>query len=230
MTKIELRLLSSMATRDLLAELAAVYSRQSSQALSAAAGGGVDVAARVRADEPLDIVVLGKSVVDQLTVEAKLLTGSRVDLVQSGVAVAVRNGAARFDISSESAVEQAVRAAKSLGYSTGPSGLYLEKLFERWGISQLVKGKLVVPPPGVPVGSLIASGQCELGFQQLSELMNLPGIDLLGPLPSSIQLMTTFSGGIAATSRSVEAAQAALAFLASPATAAAKRQHGMEPA
>jgi molybdate transport system substrate-binding protein len=195
-----LKLLSSMATRELLAELAKGCERDLSQ-----------------------------SVVSEAA-EGRLLTGSRVDLVKSGIGVAVRTGARRFDISSENAVRDAVAAASTLSYSTGPSGIYLQQLFERWGILQTLQRRIVVPPPGVPVGSLVAKGQCELGFQQMSELINLAGIDVLGSLPDSIQMLTVFSAGISTTSQSPDAARRVLSYMASPATADLKRRLGMEPA
>ncbi|MGC3979755.1 MAG: substrate-binding domain-containing protein [Steroidobacteraceae bacterium] len=224
-----LKLLSSMATREILAELAAQYTRDTAQPLVTAAAGGVDVAKRVQAGEAVDIVVLADNAIDKLIAAGALLPG-RIDLVKSGVAIAVHADAVRCDISSEQAVKQAVLAAKTLSYSTGPSGVYLEKLFERWGILNDIRSKIVVPPPGVPVGSLVAKGESELGFQQLSELMNLSGITVLGPLPPDIQTITTFSGGIAATCQDKAAAQRVLQFLAAPSTADTKQRFGMEAA
>src|SRR5689334_15970652 len=127
MSATPLRVLSSMATRELLKELAARFQRATSNEVVTEAAGGVDVAKRVRAGEGADVVVLAKDVIDKLIAEGKLLTGSRVDLVISGVAIAVRAGARRPDISSEDAVKRAVLAAKSVSYSTGPSGTHLEK-------------------------------------------------------------------------------------------------------
>jgi molybdate transport system substrate-binding protein len=127
-------------------------------------------------------------------------------------------------------VKAAVESAGSLSYSTGPSGVYLEKLFERWGILEKVRPRIVVPPPGVPVGSLVADGRAALGFQQLSELMNLKGIVVLGPLPDSIQTMTVFSGGVCAASAQQESARKLLEFMSSAEVARLKREHGMEPA
>jgi molybdate transport system substrate-binding protein len=222
--------ISSMATKQLLADLLADYARVSSQPVTVESVGGVDAARRVQAGEAFDVIALASGAIGQLTEAGCIVAASRVDLVRSGVAIAVRAGAPRPDISSEDAVKRAVLAARSLSYSTGPSGVALAKLFDRWGIADEIKGRIVQAPPGVPVGSLVADGQVELGFQQLSELMNLKGIDLLGPLPDTIQIVTTFSAGVSATSAQADAARALLAFMASPATAETKRRNGMDAA
>jgi molybdate transport system substrate-binding protein len=225
-----LKLISSMATREVLTELASRFQRCSGRAVTSEAAGGVDVAKRVQGGEPMDVVVLAGNAIDKLTKEGRLLTGSRVDLVKSGIAVAVKAGTSRPDITTEEATKSAVLAAKTLSFSTGPSGAYLEKMFREWGIYETIHGRIVVPPPGIAVGSLVAKGTVELGFQQLSELMNLPGIDVVGPLPAAIQSITTFSGAIAAASDMSEAARALLDYMASPAASPVKQQHGMEPA
>ena len=227
MTPPTLRLISSMATRLLLSDLLASYA-DATVALESV--GGVDAAKRVAAGEAFDAVLLGSDAIDKLIAGGHVLADSRVDVVRSGVAVAVRSGAARPDIGSEDGVKAAVLAARTLGYSTGPSGVALARLFERWGIADAVNAKLVTPPPGTPVGALIATGEVELGFQQLSELMHLPGIDVLGPLPDAIQITTIFAGGVATASRQPDAVRALLAHLASPGTAATKRAHGMDAA
>ena len=230
MSATPLKLLSSMATREVLAALAADFERATGRAVHAEAAGGVDIANRVQAGESVDVVVLAANAIDTLIAAGRLLAGSRVDLVRSGVAIAVRAGAPRPDIASETAVKDAVAAARSLSYSTGPSGVYLEQLFERWGLLAAIRPRIVVPPPGVPVGTLVAQGKAELGFQQWSELMNVAGIDVLGPLPPAIQTITTFSGGVGAQSTHVEAARHLLAHMAAPAAADLKRRFGMEPA
>ena len=231
MTSPTLRIVSSMATKKLLTALIDAYQRaQPGAAVVLESVGGVDAARRVAAGEAFDGVVLGSDAVDQLITGGHVLAGSRVDVVRSGVAVAVRAGAARPDIGSETALKAAVLAARTLGYSTGPSGVALARLFERWGIAAQVNAKLVTPPPGTPVGQLIANGEVELGFQQLSELMHLPGINLIGPLPDAVQITTIFAGGVAAASAQADAVRALLAFLASPQTAEIKRANGMDAA
>jgi molybdate transport system substrate-binding protein len=223
-----LKLVSSMATRDVLAALIADYAQISGQNVSAEAAGGVDVAKRVQAGEPVDVVVLASTAIDKLIADARLLAGSRVDLIRSGIGVAVRSGAPEPPMTDEQAVRDLVLAADSLSYSTGPSGVYLESLFARWGILEELRARIVVPPPGKPVGSLVAEGFVALGFQQLSELLPLAGITVLGPLPPAIQHLTVFSGGIAQVSERPTDARAVLAFLASPAAAAVKERYGME--
>jgi molybdate transport system substrate-binding protein len=224
-----IRIISSMATKPLLADLARMFEAQAPEfTVSMESVGGVDAAKRVQAGEAFDCVVLASNAIDTLLTDAKLVAGSRVDLVHSGVAVAVPAGAACPDISSEEALKQAILKATTLGYSTGPSGVQLAKLFERWGIAEQIKDKIVQAKPGVPVGSLIAQGEVALGFQQLSEMMGVQGITVLGPLPDAVQITTTFSGGVSRTSTQVHAVQAMLAFWASPATAEIKRQHGMQ--
>jgi molybdate transport system substrate-binding protein len=229
MTARPLKLLSSMAAREVLAELIRAFTAQTGQAVAAEAAGGVEVAKRIQAGDDADVVVLSDGAIDKLIAAGKLRAG-RVDLVRSGVAIAVRRGANRPDISTEAAVQAAVSAASSISYSTGPSGVYLEKLFQRWGIFDAIEPRIVVPPPGIPVGSLVAGGQAALGFQQLSELLNVVDIDVLGPLPEAIQTITTFSAGINARCEQPQLAAQLLDFMCLPAATAVKQRYGMEPA
>jgi molybdate transport system substrate-binding protein len=226
--------ISSMATRQLLAELVSGFEKQAGYGAAIEAVGGVDAARRVMAGETFDVVVLASDAIDKLIAAGRLQAGSKIDLVRSGVAVAVRAGAPLPDISSEDAVKRAVLAARSISYSTGPSGVALAKLFERWGIADDIQGRMVQAPPGVPVGTLVARGEVELGFQQLSELLHVEGITVVGPLPPAIQIITTFSAGVhasvAAGSEQAERVHAMLDYMRSPQAAEAKQRQGMEPA
>jgi molybdate transport system substrate-binding protein len=121
-------------------------------------------------------------------------------------------------------------AASTIGYSTGPSGDHLIALFTKWGVNDVLKDHLVQARPGVPVASLVASGEAALGFQQFSELMNVAGVDVVGLLPKSIEGVTTFSAGVTRASARPDRALAILEFMVSPEVAALKKQHGMEPA
>ena len=222
-----------MATRAVLAELAAAWSAGSGVAVAIESVGGADAVRRVQAGEVFDVVLLASDAIDNLAAAGHVQPGSRVDLVRSAVAIAVRAGAAQPDVSSEAAVRQAVLAAPSLSYSTGPSGSYLMQLFERWGIAEQIRPRLVQAPPGVPVGTLVARGEVALGFQQLSEVMHLPGITVLGTLPPAIACITTFSGALPAAGKQgsqADAVRAMLAWMAGPEAADAKCRHGMEPA
>jgi molybdate transport system substrate-binding protein len=228
MARTALQLLSSMATRELLVDLATQYARASSQSVDARAAGGVDVARRVGAGEPVDVVVLASDAIDKLVAQGRLFEDSRTDLARSGIAVAVRNGARPPDIGSEQALRRAVEAAPRLGYSTGPSGVYIEKLFARWGLLETLRSRAVIAPPGVAVGSLLADGTVDLGFQQLSEFISLPGITVVGPLPAAVQSITTFSGAVAVACANLQSARELLAFLGSVATEATKLRHGLQ--
>jgi len=221
--------ISSMATRQLLAELTAAYARRHGQAVAIESVGGVEVAKRVQAGEAFDVVILASDAIAKLVAAGHLRADSVTDLVHSGVAMAVRCGASLPDIRSEDAVRAAVLAAPTLGYSTGPSGVALAQLFERWGIAEQIKERIVTAPPGVSVGSLVASGDVALGFQQRSELIHVPGIAIVGGLPGAIQITTTFAAAITTgCTRSAEV-RALLNFLASNDAAEAKRRQGMEP-
>ena len=223
-----LKLISSMATRQLLVELASAWQQVSSVEVTIESVGGVDAAKRVQAGEAFDGVVLASDAIDKLAAGGSVVAGSRVDLVNSSVAVAVKAGAPKPDISTEPALRSAIESASTIGYSTGPSGVALVRLFERWGIADALQSRIVQAPPGVPVGTLVARGEVALGFQQLSELMSLDGISVLGTLPEAVSITTIFSAGTCAVSSQGEALAGLLAFMASPDAAPFKRRHGMD--
>jgi molybdate transport system substrate-binding protein len=222
--------ISSMAMRQVLADLVDEYRQRSSVQVAIESVGGVDASRRIRDGEAFDFVVLASDALRQLADAARIDATSRVDLARSGVAMAVRAGSRAPDVGNEAAVRDAVLRARSIGYSTGPSGAHLVKLFEHWGIAATVAPRILQAPPGIPVATLVARGDVELGFQQLSELIHAAGIDVIGPLPPGIQMVTVFSAAVCTVSNRRAAARDLLAFFASPAADATKRRHGMDPA
>jgi molybdate transport system substrate-binding protein len=227
MTK-PLHMISSMATRQVLAELTAHYVAAGGTPVHVESVGGVDAARRVAAGEAFDSVVLAADAIDKLIAAGHVLAGSRVDLVHSPVAVAVRAGASVPALGNEEALRRAVLAAPTIGYSTGPSGTALLALFERWGLMDTLRARLIQAAPGVPVGTMVGDGRVALGFQQLAELMNLPGVTLAGLLPEPVAIVTTFSAGIARTSARVQELRDLHAHLAGAAVAGIKQRCGMQ--
>lgn len=224
-----LKLISSMAMRQVLSELAAAWQKTSDVEVSIESVGGVDAAKRVQAGETFDGVVLASDAIDILAAGGAVVAGSRVDLVLSSVAIAVKAGAPLPDTSTESALRSAIGAARTIGYSTGPSGTALVRLFERWGIAEAIKAKIVQAPPGVPVGTLVACGEVALGFQQLSELMHMEGITVVGTMPEAVAINTVFSAATCAASTQRETLARLYAFMTSTEADAVKQKHGMQP-
>lgn len=225
-----IRGLCSMATRGLLEELAALHTQRTGVPVAFEAVGGVDAARRVASGEDFDVVVLASNAIDTLAAAGRLDASGKADIVRSGVGVAVRAGAPKPDISTAQALRDAVLGADRIGYSTGPSGVALNTLFARWGLADTLQDRLVQAPPGVAVGTLVARGDASLGFQQMSELIDVEGIDLLGPLPPEVQIVTTFSAAPGIGWAQPAAVRALLGFMTSPDSAGPKRRHGMEPA
>ncbi len=187
----------------------------------------VEMMSRLKDGEVVDLAIMSASAIDELVKHGKLV--ARSDLATCGVAAAVRAGAAKPDISSADALKRAVLAAKSIVYSTGPSGIYLKDLFERWGITDQLKTKLHIVK-GEPAGAVVARGEAELAFQQMCELLPVAGLDIVGNLSADVQKITTFSTAVHVQAPHAEAAQALLVYLTAPAAAAAIRKAGMEPA
>ena len=187
------------------------------------------VPARLRRGEPIDVVIMVGYALGKLIDEGKVLPGSRADLARSAIGIAVRAGAPKPDISSVEALKRTLLAAKSIAYSDSASGVYIStEMFKRLGIADAVAGKSRMIP-AEPVGEVVARGEAEIGFQQISELKPVKGIDIVGPLPAEVQQYTVFSAGVVKGAREPEAAKALVSFLASPAAAAAVAESGMEP-
>ncbi|MBU3723927.1 MAG: ABC transporter substrate-binding protein [Burkholderiaceae bacterium] len=225
--------ISSMATRQVLAHLSDRWQAVSGQQIQITSVGGVDAAKRVQLGEHFDLVFLASDALAKLQAQGHIMSGTIKALMRSDVAVAVSRGRPLPDISTEAALKSAVLSADSIGYSTGPSGTALLALFERWGILQRIQVKLMQAPPGVPVAQMVANGQVALGFQQRSELLHVPGITIVGPLPSAVQIETIFSGAIAARCADPEhqlQARAVLEYMTSSQAKAAITEQGMSPA
>ena len=216
-----------MATRRVLADLAGDYELQTGARVEIRSMGGVEAAKLVRAGEATDIVVLASKVMTSLEAEGHIANGETRDFARSEIGIAVRAGLTPPSVANEQAVKRAVLDARKICYSTGPSGDHLKALCEKWGVPLT---RALVAPPGVPVATLVANGDADLGFQQLSELIDQPGIEIAGPLPPEIQAVTVFSAGISIVSQDPDGARALVAYLASAETGDAKRRHGMEPA
>ncbi|MDR7295544.1 MULTISPECIES: substrate-binding domain-containing protein [Roseateles] len=226
MPRAEITLLSSMATQPLLAALARAHEQAGGAAVRLESVGGVDAAKRVQAGEAFDVVVLADDALAALAAQG--LVHAPRPVADSRVAIAVRDGTPPPDVSSEAALRRCLLAARSIGYSTGPSGRALLQVFERWGLADTLKGRLVQARPGVPVGQLVAAGEAEIGFQQFSELQGLPGLTLLGGMPPGLEIVTTFAGAVGTRSAQPDEAQALLDFLTQAGTAALKRAHDMD--
>lgn len=222
--------ISSMATRQLLADLSRSFEQAAQWQIEIESMGGVDAARIVRDGKEIDVIVLASNVMEKLEGEGWIVPGSRSDVARSGVAIAVRSGLPHPAIASEEDVKNAVLGAAKVSYSTGPSGDYLKRLFEKWNIADQISDRIVEAKPGVPVGELLARGDADLGFQQLSEFLDVAGIDVVGPLPADIQAITVFTAGVGTRSAHPDGAHAFVAHLVSPETKAAKEKLGMEAA
>jgi len=226
----EINVISTQATQEAYLELVAQFEKASGHKVTTLFNGTLNVQKRLAGGEPYDLIIMAGPAIDEQIQLGHALAGSRVDLAKSGTGLAVRKGAPKPDIGSVDALKKTLLTVKSIGYSTGPSGVYMLSVFERLGIADQVKGKLKQAPSGVFVGTLIANGDAEVGFQQIAELMHFAGIDYVGPLPGDLQRMTMFSAGIHSGAKQADAARALVKFLTAPPAAPVIRKHGLEPA
>jgi molybdate transport system substrate-binding protein len=226
----EITVLSSGAVREIVIELLPQFEKSSGHKLAITWSGTAKIKQQIGGGDAYDLVIVGVPEIESFIQAGKVRAGSRVDLVRSGVGVAVKAGAPKPDISSAAAIKNALLAAKSVAFSTGPSGVYTQRLFEKLGIAEQMKAKAKQTVSGTRVGQYIARGEADIGFQQISELIHEQGIDYLGPLPPDLQNITVYSSGILAVAKDAEASKALQAFLAAPAAAPVIRKNGMEPA
>jgi molybdate transport system substrate-binding protein len=230
----EIRVLCSGAFKAAFEQLAPAFESASGHKVHAAwgssvAGAQTSIPSRLERGEPVDVVIMAGEGLDRLIAAGRIAPGGRVDLVRSGIGVAVRSGAPRPDLSSTEAFTRALMAARSLAHSSSASGIYIKAMLQRLGVATAL-GDRIRQVEGEPVGRVVARGEAEIGFQQMSELLPVKGIDIVGPLPAELQHVTVFSAGLAAHAREPEAARSLVAYLKSPAAAPVIRQSGMEPA
>jgi molybdate transport system substrate-binding protein len=225
----EIRVLGSPGTRAPYTLLVPGFEAASGHRVTTTWGGVVGVTKRVADGESADVIMLPAPQIDELIRLGKLFGDTRVNVATSGVGIAIRAGAPKIDVSSSDAVRRALQNARTIAYSTGPSGVHIERLIARWGLTDQLRAKIVPPLPNVPIGEVVARGDAEIGFQQVSELLPVQGIDYLGPLPADIQETTVFCAAIHKAAEEVEAARALLKYLTAPEAAATIRKAGMEP-
>src|SRR5262252_4780807 len=222
----EIRVLSTQATEEAYRELVPQFEKASGHKVTTLFTGTLDANKRLAAGETYDLLIMSLPSIEEHIKAGKVVAGSRVDLAKSGVGVGVKAGASKPDIGTTEALKKTVLAVKSIGYSTGPSGIYMIGVFQR---ADAIKPKLKQTPTGVFVGSIIANGEAEIGFQQVSELSHFAGVDYVGPLPAEIQQFTIFSSGIIAGTKEADAAKALVNFITAPAAGAVFKRIGMEP-
>jgi molybdate transport system substrate-binding protein len=224
----EIKLIAANAVRGAVVELVAAFEKESGHKVTMQWGGTTAIAKRVEGGEVVDIVLIGSEEIDRLIASGKLAAGSRADFAKSGVGVAIQTGLPKPDVSNVEGLKKAVLAAKSVAYSSGPSGYYIAELLKKLGISDQVKERVKQPASGVQVGEMIARGEAELGFQQISELIHVKGIDYLGPLPAEIQNITVYAAGLHAAAPAADAARSLVKFLGGPQADPALKKIGME--
>jgi molybdate transport system substrate-binding protein len=222
--------LSSLATREAYLELVPQFEAATSHKVATTWAGTVKIMKRMADGEVFDLVVSSSTSIGDLTRQNKIVASSATNLSKTGIGIGVRKGAPKPDVGTTDAFKRAMLNVKSVGLSTGPSGVYLEKLFERLGIADAVKPKIKQIPSGGTVAPLVASGEAEIGFQQISEIAHADGIDYVGPLPQDLQLISVFTAGVHTGAKHPGEAQALVKFLTTPAALTVMKKHGLEAA
>lgn len=231
-TAAEIKLLSAVALHPAVDALIPDFEKSSGHKVTVAYGTAGGVAERVQKGEPADLVISAAPRIDQLQKQGKVVAGDRHIIAKVGVGAFVRKGAAKPDISSADAFKRSMLAAKSIAYPDpaggGASGIYVASLLERLGIAGEMKPKTRLLPPTEALYGSVATGDVEIGFNQISEILAQPTVELAGPLPSAIQNYTQFAPGIVTGGSQADAAKALVAFLSSPPAQAVLKAKGFE--
>jgi molybdate transport system substrate-binding protein len=229
----DLNVYSTIAMRGALEELVPQFQKESGKTLALTWGTAAMLTKRIEAGEPADVAILTRANIDTLTKEEKIAPATAVTLAASNIAVAIKSGAHKPDISSADSLKQALLEAKSIAYSDpaagGASGVHFAAVLERLGIADAIKTKTKFPPAGGNAASLVATGEAELAIQQKPEIMNVAGVDVAGPLPSDLNKVTVFAAGIVANGKNTDAAKALLKFLQSSEAAKVFKAVGFDP-
>jgi molybdate transport system substrate-binding protein len=228
----EVKVLTSVALKSVLDELAPAFEKKTGDKLIIDYGLAADQKKRILDGERADLIILTRAMMEDLAKQNKLTADGLVNVAGTPVAVAARAGAPKPDISTAEAFKQALLSAKSIVYADpakgGLSGIVAARAIERLGIADQMKAKTILVP-GAQSGDVVAKGEAELGIAQASEIVPVAGAQLIGPLPGELGTMTRFTGGICAESQSVPAAKAVIEFLTSPDAAASFKPKGFEP-
>ncbi|MEI6301953.1 MAG: molybdate ABC transporter substrate-binding protein [Betaproteobacteria bacterium] len=226
----EIKVVSTQATEPAYLELVAQFEKLTGHKVASIFSGTLNVQKRLADGEPFDLIIMAGPAIDEQVKLGKAVAGSRVDFAKSGTGLAVKKGAPKPDISTVEAFKKSMLSTKSIGYSTGPSGVYMLSVFDKLGITSEIKGKLKQTPSGVFVGTLVATGEAEVGFQQIPELIHFEGINYVGPLPGDLQRLTMFSTAIHSGAKQADAARELVKFITSPTAAPVIKKHGLDPA
>jgi molybdate transport system substrate-binding protein len=226
----DINFVASTAMREALDELIPAFEKASGHKVAINFNPAATLVVKVKEGVPADLVMTTPDNIETLVKDGKLVAGSRVDFAHSRVGVAVKAGAPKPDISTPEKLKNALLAAKSIGISKGPSGVYLMTVMQQLGIADQVKAKAVSPDLGVRVGTLVAKGEAEIGVQQIGELLPIPGIDYIGPLPKELQTVIIYGMGRPANAKEWPAADALVKYLTSPNVAPILKKLGLDPA
>jgi molybdate transport system substrate-binding protein len=226
---VEIRLLASGAATGVLLDLLPEFERSTGHRVTAAHASSNRILARIREGESADVVILNGPGLDELAAQGRIVSGSRVEFARTGLGIAVRRGAVKPDIGSVEALKRTLLNARSIARTaTGASGVYFAGLIERLGLAEALAPRIKVIAGGL-VGEIVARGEVELGVQMVSEILAVPGAELVGPLPPEVQSVTILGAAVFAGTQQLEAAQALVQFLASSAAAHAMQAKGLEP-
>jgi molybdate transport system substrate-binding protein len=228
-----LNVYSSIGMRGALEELVPVFQKESGATLALTWGTAAMLTKRIEAGEPADVAILTRANIDTLDRDGKLAPGTDVTLANSSVALGIKSGRPKPDISTPEAFKEVLLKAQSIAYSNpasgGASGVYFASVLERLGIADEMKAKTKFPPVGGNAANLIVSGEAEYAVQQKPEIMNAAGVDVVGPLPGDLNKVTAFAAGITANSKNVDAAKAFLKFLQSAEALKVFESSGFDP-